>query len=181
MSSPDLPRRNNAIGRRRVLAVLASAVIAAPALAACQPLYGTTPSGAAMKDVMASVEIATIPGRVGQRVRNELIFATTGGGHAADPKYRLEIAVRESVKSLLVERTGDARAEMFHLDANFKLVDLSSDEVIFEGESAARAAFDRFDPIFSNIRARRDAENRAASTVAEGIRTRVAAYLSANA
>lgn len=181
MSSPNPPRRNSGLGRRRLLALLGSAAIAAPALAACQPLYGTTPSGAAMKDVMAGVEIATIPGRVGQRVRNELIFATTRGGNPAEPRYRLEIAVRESTKNLLVERTGDARAEMFHLNARFKLVELSSKEIVFEGESAARAAFDRYDPIFSNVRARRDAENRAASTVAEGIRTRIAAYLSANA
>ena len=52
---------------------------AAPALAACgnggiRPLYGATPSGAGMQERMAQVDVAPIPGRVGQRIRNELIF-----------------------------------------------------------------------------------------------------------
>ena len=36
---------------------------------------------------------------------------------------------------------------------------------------------DRFQEIFANVRARYDAENRAATTVAESIKTRIAAYL----
>ena len=148
---------------------------------ACQPLYGTTPSGASLKQVMKGVEIATIPGRVGQRVRNELIFATTGGGYAERPQYRLEISVRESVNDILVEQTGDARGQLFNLTAEFRLVRIADDLEVFKGRSSARAAFDRFDSIFTNVRGRIDAENRAAVTVAEGIRTRVAAYLSTTA
>ena len=45
---------------------------------------------------------APIPGRVGQRIRNELIFQSTGGGAAQTPTLRLEIAIRESVTSTLV-------------------------------------------------------------------------------
>lgn len=161
--------------------MLGASLLAAPALSACQPLYGPTASGAALKDVMASVEIATIPGRVGQKVRNELIFETTGGGSAAKPEYRLDIAVKESSRRLQVEKTGDARGEIFHLDADFKLVKLDTNQVVFEGKSTGRAAFDRFDAIFTNVRARIDAENRAATTVAENIRTRLAAYLSSTA
>ena len=67
----------------------------AAALAGCgfQPLYGgTTAGGAKLAEVMAAVEIDPIPGRVGQRVRNELIFENTGGGYAATaalpPRHR---------------------------------------------------------------------------------------------
>ena len=49
-----------------------------------QPLYGPTASGALLKDVMRTVNISIVPGRVGQRIRNELIFKPTGGGEAAD-------------------------------------------------------------------------------------------------
>jgi LPS-assembly lipoprotein len=181
MSSPRRTSGHEGTSRRGVLVLLGSALLVGPTVSACRPLYGTTPGGASLKEVMAGVEVGTIPGRVGQRVRNELIFATTGGGYAADAKYRLDIAVRESVGSILVEQTGDAKGEMFYLDAEFKLTSLASNEVVFEGKSSARAAYDRYDPIFTNIRARIDAENRAASTVAEGIRTRVAAYLATTA
>ena len=42
----------------------------------------------------------------------------------------------------------------------------------------SRAAFERYQQIYSNVRARYDAENRAATTVAESIKIRVAAFLS---
>ena len=43
---------------------------------------------------------------------------------------------------------------------------------------ARSAAFERFQSIYSNVRARDDAENRAARTVADDLKTRVAIYLS---
>ena len=68
--------------------------LVALALAGCgfQPLYGgTTAGGAKLAEVMAAVDIAPIPGRVGQKLRNELIFANTGGGYASPTRYRLNI------------------------------------------------------------------------------------------
>ena len=74
-----------------------------------QPLYGTS-TGVQLDKVMRTVSMAPIPGRVGQRVRNELIFATTGGGYSdAKPQYRLEIAIRESVKDVFVARRVNPR------------------------------------------------------------------------
>jgi LPS-assembly lipoprotein len=171
----------NSHNRRRMLVLLGSALLAAPLVSACQPLYGTTPSGARLKDVMAGLSIPEIPGRVGQRVRNELIFGATGGGHPPKAEYRLDIAVRESVANTLVELTGDVKGQLFNLDAQFTLVRLADNQTVLEGKSTGRAAFDRYDPIFTNTRARRDAENRAARVVADGIKTRIAAFLSSTA
>ncbi|HKA64672.1 MAG TPA: hypothetical protein VKD00_02965, partial [Methyloceanibacter sp.] len=63
---------------------------AALALAGCgfQPLYGTTAGGSRLGAVMAGVDVTPIPGRVGQRLRNELIFENTGGGAAAPATYK---------------------------------------------------------------------------------------------
>ena len=68
---------------RPLLAALA--VTAALSLAGCgiQPLYGSTASGSRLGRRHGWRRIAPIPGRVGQRVRNELIFENTGGGGAA--------------------------------------------------------------------------------------------------
>jgi len=164
-----------------MLALSGAALLVAPFVSACQPLYGSTQSGARLKDVMAGLQITEIPGRVGQRVRNELIFTSTGGGRQADYLYRLDIAVRESLTNTLVELTGDVQGQQFNLNAEFKLVRLSDSQVVLQGKSAGRAAFDRYDPIFTNTRARLDAENRAARVVADGIRTRIAAFLSSTA
>jgi LPS-assembly lipoprotein len=146
-----------------------------------QPLYGPTASGEQLSDVMKTVDINTVPGRVGQRIRNELIFRTTGGGYAEAPKYRLEIAVRESVQKTLVNVQGDAQGEIYQIYSEYKLVRLADRKVVLEGHSNARAAFDKVESVFSDIRAKRDAEDRASRTIAEAIRTRVAAFLSTNA
>lgn len=181
MSSPDGPDKTLRVDRRRMLAMTGAALLAGPLLSACQPLYGRTQSGAQLKDVMAGLQITEIPGRVGQRVRNELIFTSTGGGRPADYLYRLDISVQEWVTDTLVERTGDVRGQLYNLNAQFNLVRLSDNQVVLRGKSTGRAAFDRFNPIFTNVRARIDAENRAARVVADGIRTRIAAFLSSTA
>src|SRR5215470_4033706 len=150
-------------------------------LAGCgfQPLYGgTTASGAKLGEVMAAVDINPIPGRVGQRVRNELIFENTGGGYAAPPRYRLDIAVKEHVTDQLVQITGDATGQVYQLDATYKLIDTSNGKVLLVGTAISRAPYNRFQEIFANVRARYDAENRAARTVSESIRVQVAAHLS---
>lgn len=181
MSSYRGPKPSQPHSRRRALALIGSALLAAPVLSACEPLYGTTRSGVRLKDVMAGLEITEIPGRVGQRVRNELIFSATGGGRPAGALYRLDISVRENVTNTLVTRSGDIESQLYNLDAQFKLIRLADNQTVLKGRSVGRAAFDRFNPIFSNIRARIDAENRAARVVADGIRTRIAAFLSSTA
>jgi len=146
-----------------------------------QPLYGSTASGAQLGDVMRTVDITTVPGRVGQRVRNELIFKTTGGGHAGDSKYRLDVAIRESVMNTMATGTGATQGQIYQLYTEFKLVRLADNKVVMEGHSNARAAYDKNQSVFADLRARRDAEDRASITIAEAIRTRLASYFSANA
>ena len=170
--------------RFRSVAVVGLLAASAALVSGCgwQPLYGPTASGAQLKDVMRTVDISTVPGRVGQRIRNELIFATTGGGEAADQtKYRLDIAVRESILNTAVERTGDPTGQVYQLYSQFKLVRVADGKVVLEGHSNARAAYDKADSVFADVRAKRDAEDRSARTISEAIRLRLAAYFSLNA
>ena len=154
--------------------------LTALALAGCgfQPLYGgTTAGGQRLAEVMSGVDINPIPGRVGQKLRNELIFANTGGGNAGQTRYKLDIAIKESVTDQLVQITGDATGQVYQLEATFKLIDAASGKVLMQGKAISRAPYNRFQEIFANVRARYDAENRAARTVSESVKTQVAAYL----
>ncbi len=154
--------------------------LAALALAGCgfQPLYGgTTAGGAKLAEVMAAVDTTPIPGRVGQKLRNELIFTNTGGGYAVPTRYKLDIAIKESVTDELVQITGDATGQVYQLEATFKLINSSNGQVLLEGKAISRAAYNRFQEIFANVRARYDAEDRAARTISESIKTQVAAFL----
>ena len=67
------------------------------------------------------------------------------------------------------------------MQAIFKLIDIKDKKVVLTGTSHGRAGFERFQSIYSNVRAREDAENRAARTVADDLKTRVAIYLSGSA
>ena len=165
---------------RPLLAALA--VTAAITLAGCgiQPLYGTTAGGSRLAAAMAGVDITPIPGRVGQRVRNELIFENTGGSGQTGTTYKLDIVIKESLTNELVKISGDAKSQVYELDATFKLIS-NDGRVVLEGKATSRAPYERFETIFSNVRARYDAENRAARTVAESIKVRIAAYLSQSA
>jgi LPS-assembly lipoprotein len=154
-----------------------------PALTACgssgfHPLYGATPSGAGLQERLAQMEVAPIPGRVGQRIRNEVRFLANGPGEALPPTHRLEVTLSESMTSTLVKIDGDSLGLIYAVQASFKLVEIKSKKVVLQGTSHARASFERFSAIYSNVRARDDAENRAAKTVAEELTTRVASYLS---
>lgn len=170
------------MSRRRMLRGLALLVAATPALSACgssgfQPLYARGPESVGQR--LAQVDISPIPGRVGQRIRNELIFQHTGGGAAPAPVYRLNVVLREALHTTLVQTDGTSRGQIYLVEASFRLVDVKNPRrILFEGSSFARAAFERFDSIYSNVRAREDAENRAAVTIAEDLKTRVATFLS---
>lgn len=174
-------------GWRSLTRMALAAVIIAPLLAACgnggfRPLYGSGGFGANADAKLAQVSVSTIPGRVGQQIRNELIFhATGGGGEVQQPSLRLEVAIRESVTSTMVAVDGDAAGQIFNVEANFKLVRLSDNTVMLSGTSYGRAAFERNTSIFSNVRAREDAENRAARTVGEDLKARLSAYLAGTA
>ena len=168
--------------RSRAFAAVLVAAVAGLGLAGCgfQPLYGsktTTASGTQLSEAMASVDVQPIPGRVGQKVRNELIFANTGGGRAAQPRYKLTIALKEQDIQQLVQVTGNARGQVYQLQAKYTLVDVASGRVIHEGKAVSRAPYTRFQEVFANVRARYNAEDRAARTVSESIKSQLAAYL----
>lgn len=183
MSWPKSKDDRETLSRRRLLGGLALFGLVSPLLGACseggfRPLYGPSASGAHVQDRLAQIDYAPIPGRVGQRIRNDLIFASTGGGDPLPPQFKVEIAIKESVTSLLVKTTGEASSQVYNLEASFRVIDLKSKKQMFEGKSYARAAFERYESIYANIRAKEDAENRAARQMADELKVRLAAFMS---
>jgi LPS-assembly lipoprotein len=107
-----------------------------------------------------------------------LIYQSTGGGLPAQPVYRLEIVIRESIAPTLVQQDGNSSGSVYSLNTSFRLVRIVDRSVALTGESSSRAAFQRFDSVFANVRARQDAEDRAAKTIGDELKGRLAAYLS---
>ena len=176
------------VSRRSVLWVVLACAAMPLLVAGCgdsgfHPLFAS-PSivGSDVSAKLASMEVAPIPGRVGQRLRNELIFQATGKGTEAEhANYRLEIIITESISATLVQIDGNSSGSVYNLDAAFRLVRLNDKSVALQGKSFGRATFQRFDSVFSNVRARHEAEDRAANTIAEDLKSRIAAFLSNSA
>jgi LPS-assembly lipoprotein len=181
MSSGDSGLTRASIGWRLVplgMILGAGLLLTASGDSGIRPLYATMGDGGHVQERLKQVDIAPIPGRVGQRIRNEMIFQSTGGGNPLPPNYRLEVVLNENLTSTLVRPTGEAEGAIYSVQASFRLIDHKQKRVVFEGTSNARAGFERFTSIYSNVRAREDAENRAARTIADDMKTRLAAYLS---
>ncbi len=172
-----------AVLRLKSLLIIAVLLATLAGVSACsfKPLYGTTATNAGLQEVLKTIEVVEVPGRPGQVIRNELIFRFTGGGHASEPQYKLVMVVRESVTSQLVRRDGDSQGQFYELTTQFKLYSRKNDkEPILQGVSLAKAAFRDNTSVYSNVRSRRDAENRAAKTTAEDLQVRISAFLSGN-
>ena len=140
-------------------------------------MAGPRPEAPSSPRSWQAVDITPIPGRVGQKLRNELIFANTGGGDPAPTTYKLDIVIKESVTNELVEITGDATGRSTSSMPRSSWSIPPAARSCCKARRIARAPYDRFQEIFANVRARYDAENRAARSVADSLRTQVAAFL----
>ena len=114
--------------RRGALRALAVG-FASAGLAGCaggfQPLYGSL-GGNSVEAKLAQVEFTPIPGRNGQRIRNELLFKSYGGDNPQPAKYRLDVAIKESTTTTLVLRDGTSGGLIYQIDARFQLIDMTT-------------------------------------------------------
>lgn len=129
---------------------------------------------------MASVSFSNANSRVEQVVRNQLIFLTSGGaGEAEKPEYSVTFSAGSSVnKVLLIDSSDTARAAQVTVSGSYKLVRNSDQQVLKSGNRSATAIMDYSIQEFANVRAIRDAEDRAAKELAELIRADLAIALS---
>jgi LPS-assembly lipoprotein len=163
-----------------------AALLVLPGLTSCtvQPLYGVRSVNVGAGDPasqLASIAIKPDGTRYGQEVRNHLIFLLAGGaGQPADPRYSLDLgvtSVSESVAIRQVAREDEPSAGALTLTSNYRLTEIATGAVVAAGRRAVTASFDQPRQQFANMRAARDAENRAARELAELIRLAVAQQL----
>jgi LPS-assembly lipoprotein len=177
MSSSDRRVPSVALRARRAF-VLGSIGLAALALGGClRPLYGSaTVGGAQVQDRLAAIEVGPIPDRIGHYLRNELVFDLDGSGNAPARLYRLSITVTENLDVTVTDySTGRADSATLVVTASYQLVEQGTNKELFTGVAVARAAYDRSAQRFANLRAARNAQERAAKSLSNQIRNRLAA------
>ena len=156
----------------------APAVVAAlMLLSACtvQPVYGPTPSGAAVPSVLSSIAVDPVDRRTTQVVRNEVLFDLNGGAQPANPVYRMKLVSTTNETALGITREDSAPVYSLTVAATYEVSKVSNGEIVLRATSRGTASFTRVNQAFANIRARKDAEETAARAAADDIRIRLAA------
>ena len=147
--------------------------------AACsvQPLHGSRGAADGLGD-LGAIEIAEVHSRHALEVRNHLIFLLGGGaGQPAGAAYGLDLSVDSRIidsATIQVAADNEPSAGTVVMTGEYLLRDRSTGEVVASGRRSASASYDRTRQEFANLRAVRDAENRAARELAEMLRLALA-------
>jgi LPS-assembly lipoprotein len=167
-----------------------AAVVALGALnAACfQPLYATrsvsgTPIGAALRQIQLDridAPNGTPESRIAVELQNQIDLELNGGDGTVSRTHALKVRFITQRNSIITDvTTGRVEAEITGIDASFTLTELATGKVVLNGRTFSRVSSDYpgQQQRFARMRARLDAEDRAAKVIADGIRTRLASFL----
>lgn len=155
------------------------------ALSGCtfSPVYAPTAQLQTAQDQTRQIFVERPANRSEQVIRNELLFAF-GQNQAIEPNaaiYVLDLNTRFTTQNDLVSRTGVSIASSTLGTTVFELKRRDDGETLYKGQTSSRATYDVFEQEFANIRAERDAENRAAREIAANINAQISGYFAANA
>ncbi len=161
---------------RRLLIPAALALLALPG---CQlsPVYAGG-SASAPASLLADISIAPIPERAGFMVRQALLDQFGPG--AANPRYRLEVALDDQIIAFGVRGDSSAARERRTLRARYRLVDAQSGTVLVDDTASADAGIDRVSSNFAVVAAETTALQRLSTDLARQISARLARYAHAS-
>jgi LPS-assembly lipoprotein len=181
MSSPEPMRRRRPLRSLATLAIVG--VLTAVAGCTVEPLYmakpapsSASPTGSIGSD-LSTIAIKPVGDRVGQQVRNRLIFLFGGGkGQPANPRYSLALSVSsvsEATTNVQINNENEPSSAILTAFASYVLTDAGG-KVFSQGSRQFQSSYDVPRQEFAAVRARIDAEDRAARELAELLRLAVA-------
>jgi LPS-assembly lipoprotein len=104
------------------------------------------------------------------------VFDLDGSGNAPAKLYKLSVTVTEGLDVTVTDySTGRADSATLVATAAYVLTEQGSNRELFTGTAVARASYDRSVQRFANLRAARNAQERAAKSLSNLIRNRIAA------
>jgi LPS-assembly lipoprotein len=156
-------------------------------LAACgfQPLYGQRgATGGSMPDELAAIRVVPIADRTGQLLYNNLRDRLNPHGKPVDPRYLLDIALREEREELALRGDETATRANLRLMADYVLRRAVSegepgkDDIVTKGQSRITTSYDILDSQYATIISIEDARARATRVLSDDIQARLAVALS---
>jgi LPS-assembly lipoprotein len=179
MSSSD-----PAFGRRLLGLVVGLALAGSVAGCGFRPLYAppgdaASPEARAVAADLASVQVAPIPNRQGQELRNKLTDMLQMGEADGSSRYLLSIGLGELQQSLAIRQTGLATRANLYMNATYSLIDVANGQPVLVGMTSSVASYDLLDEDFATLTAINDARTRVIGRLADNIRNRLAFHFAA--
>ena len=145
------------------------------ALGGCslQPMYAGGGSGAVASSLSA-IQVAPIPERAGWLVRNALVDRL--GGESSNPSYRLEVELDDDLTGFGIRGDSAVTRERRTLRARYRLVELSSGQVVLDATAGSDAGIDVVSSEYATVAAEQTAQERLASVVADQMVSRLALF-----
>ena len=187
MSSPDprsralRPLDRLAPGGRGARSLLRPALLALAllGLGGCgfQPLYGSRSAIAGAEGQLAGIEIANIPERRGQQLRNLLIDRFYVSSRPGSPQYRLDSSVSASEQKLALRKDASAERAQLLVQAPYRLIDLRTGKVAFQSQARSMISYNVLEQQYGALATLDYAYDRALLEISEEITRRVAMHL----
>lgn len=145
-------------------------------LSAC----GFTPvhmdQGAGQYTTLPRIEIAVIPNRSGQTVRNHLMDSLYHAGYPTDPDLILHVSpIRENIVEIGIDRDDEASRAQLRLEADMILKDRDG-QVKLRRTVRAVGGYNILAGQFTTFVTREDARRNALKALADNIRTQIEIY-----
>ncbi len=156
-------------------------ILAALLLTGCgfTPLYGTIDSGSNVGMALSEVYVDPIPERVGYELRNNLLDLFNATGRSDTAAYRLKLYLSGDEEAVVLQPNTAITRYNYQLRAHYDLIPKGGTDAVKSGDVTAFAAYNVAAApfLYATVTAQRDAQNRAASDIAERIRIDLAVYL----
>lgn len=164
---------------RRALLRHAGAVAAVIALGGCgfQPLYGSSGARTDASEQLSQVDIASIPNRYGQQLRNNLIDRFHFDGRPNQPAYRLEVGLDATEQKLALRKDASTERAQLVVLAPYRLIDQATGAVLLTASARAIVGYSILEEQYGSVVTVDAAYDRALRQIAEDITNRVAVRL----
>ncbi len=143
-------------------------------LGACgfHPLYADG-TGGQVSTAMRGIEVAPIPDRTGQLVRDglERQFAAKNA-----PSYQLVVTLEESIEGFGIRQDESVTRERVSLVARYALIDLVTNKPVLEDLARSDVGVDKVSSEYATIVAERSASKRNADQLVRQITNRLAQH-----
>jgi LPS-assembly lipoprotein len=157
----------------------AAAVSLSLGLGACgfHPLFAGTNTAPGGQQVFHSIYVDPIEGeRAGYELRNTLIDLLDGPNHQSDARYRLKVAMRQTIEGTAVETNGDITRYTYTMIAEYALSNIRTGAEMTKGSETSVSAYDVVASPYATLTAQQDAQKNAAKDIADRIRIDLGVY-----